>query len=423
VTGSTSRASVLGRSRWLPLLLALVSAGATAGFAGAYLGAAWSGASHCQAATGAGCPAHPFWGFSPDLYLVASCLGVVVGLLVAGLGGGVFLGWLHPRRGGYAIVALSALGLIAYGGLGVGTVAGVAAGALLVRSRTGPPAPEEWSGSLPTGIPPMPPGSRRPMTNRPPVTEWKGIFATAPLGPPTRGRPSVTLPTADRLSAALERNRAGSVAPRESPDRTPAVVVLPPPPVGLRSVAPPPLGSVPERPPVSATATSLPRAVGPHEPSGLAPAVGRVASSALGPGPSPSRTPSLAPRAGASTSPEAPVARPPPPRAALGPLRAGWAAPSGGSVAPSGMTPPPPRALGPPATPTAPRPEPPAWTMPAVTPPARAPPESPTGRPPPPTGPMPKPRSKAWKCPKCGLINAPWTPRCTRCRTEPPSTG
>jgi len=424
------RASLTARARSLrlPLLLCLVSAVATAGYAGIYLSSAWSGARGCGSAGGPGCPPHPFWGAPPALYLLACLLGVASGVLIAAVGGIVLVGRLDARRAGYGVIALSAVGVAAYGGLVIGTVAGVLAGALLLRRRASRAiAPTEWTGSLPTGVPPVAQGPKRPLTSRPPVTEWRGIFATAPLGPPTRGRPPVTLPTADRLSAALERSRAASPAP--SPGQAPPVVVLPPPPIGLRSV-------VPRGP---ALAYGEPRPVRPPGPSPLAtpppsrgsgkPAVRwRAGASDVAPGsapplPTPTSLPARSapppatvrpgPAAGSSA---AMPARPAAARPELGPLRAPRAAP----IAPGGAG----------AVPPAVAPLPTVGAVSSSARPTLLPtrglgvggvPGPPVARPPPPKGPIAKARTKAWKCPKCGLVNAPWTPRCTKCRTNAPA--
>jgi len=234
---------VLGvvRRPWFALLLSLVSAGATAGVAGYFLRSAWTGFSNCPSAGAPGCPSHPFWGLSPELNLIACLLGIGAGALIAVVGGLAFLGRLDRRWAGNALVALSAVGVIAYGGLGVGAAAGVAAGALILRpriSRAG--APSEWSGSLPKGVPPVLGGPKRSLTERPPVMEWDGVLAAAPLGPPGRGRTQVALPPADRLYAALEKGRiAAGLAPRAARPLTSAVVVLPPPPTGVRQPAQP----------------------------------------------------------------------------------------------------------------------------------------------------------------------------------------
>lgn len=400
-----------GGSRGLgvPFLLSLVSAGATAGFAGYYLGAAWRGVVDCPTAGAPGCATYPFWGFSPGLYLAACLIGVGGGAAIAVVGALAFLGRLGTQRAGYALVGLSAIAVIAYGGLGLGTVAGIVSGGLVLQARTPrASAPTEWSGSLPTGVPPVPPGSKRPVTSRPPVTEWRGIFATAPQGPPSRGRNRVTLPSADRLALTLQRNRAAPASPAEAGDAPPPVVVLPPPPVGLRSVMPdaprvapavparaaPPAGRGPlgTPPPAAPGVPLFPRGSGPsRRPGGEGPAPVAPLRTADGP----IVTPSLV----LGAPPDLPHPR-------------GVSPPTTGPVPGAAGTIPP----GPPGRPVASGLRaPPAGTT------ART--ARPTDRPPQPTGPLPKSRTKAWKCPRCGIVNAPWSPRCTTCRSTAPREG
>jgi hypothetical protein len=478
----------------LALLLSLVSAGATAGFAGLYLRSAWSGVASCSSTGASGCAAHPFWGFPPELYLLACLLGVGAGALVAVVGGLAFRGILDPERAGYGIVALSAVGVISYGGLGVGVVAGVAAGTLFLRSKKSrSKAPSEWSGSLPPGVPAVPPGSKRKLASRPPVTEWSGIFATAPQAPPNLGKTRTPLPSADRLSAALQRSRVASTLPRSNGPLPPPAIVLPPPPTGLRSSvrpaprpasAPPPAPARPASPPPAAPVAGLappgtsvtPQARpwpapaerrGPLEASEFSPWAGAVQPPPQPAPPASRPAPGATPRSvsptGAFAAAPAEVVLPPPqlvsarssappvggapppkpvptPASARlagplrSPLRNAEAPPGQWSATPSpaprpAAFPGPPAAAPPPAFATViPPPSPP--TAPALQAPATPPrlfdtaPQPPTAsRPPPPSGPLGKPRVRAWTCSKCGLLNAPWSPRCTRCRTEAPPLG
>lgn len=446
----------LGRRPVLPFLLALVAGGATAGFAGYYVHAAWSGFVNCPSGSGSGCAPHPFWGLPPELYLIACVLGIGAGVLTAGLGGVLLLGLMDSRRVAYLLVALSAIGVIAYGGLAVGTVAGVLAGWLVLRSRGAPsPAPTEWSGSLPTGVPPVRGASKRSLTDRPPVTEWSGIFATAPNSPPGRGRGRVALPTADRLAAALAKGRAASLRQGAVAAYPPAIVVLPPPPVGLRGLARPSgVGAGPGgRPsPLAPVAPAHPRtSVSPFEAGAVPPGT-----------PSPlvrrwkAETAEISPWA----TPKTPVAPPEPVRPAVeSPATPtsvlGEGIPTVGEVA-SAETPSRPTETYAPAArpaPAVPGAEPSALSgRPYLGGPLRAPlPRAPAApapaagpsgpaaaamaadhvpelvapvlvsRPPPPSVPLAKGRTRAWRCPNCQLINAPWTPRCTKCKAEPPS--
>jgi len=461
------------RNPLAPLALSVAGGGATAGFAAFYLRPALDDVAHCRSSTGGtGCASHPFWGFSPELYLAACAIGVAAGLLMAIVGVLTFRGWLDARRGGYGLVALSAAGVIAYGGLGAGVAAGVAAGALLVSAASAPaPAPPEWTGSLPAGTPPAPRNAKRVLTARPPVTEWEGVFAAAPAGPPGGGRGRVVLPQADRLAAALQRSGA---APGPGTSGPTPVVVLPPPPLGLRGIsrpaAPTPRIAEPERPAPEPTSSRGPAAGSWRpEPSEMAPWAGGVHPALTPAAPAEPSAPAAPP---APRPDRAPAARPPPPapsaggaRAAAGlaprPLaesqretrpsaaareprsasRPGLPSERFASTRPRGLH----RTQGPltapsptraPASGPVPRAEPRAEAAPladrapppapqvapqVVSPPAPrpdSPPPAPdTARPPAPTVPLAKGRTRAWKCPACGLINAPWSPRCTKCQT------
>ena len=440
------------------LILSLVSAGAMAGFAGYYLRGAWTGYANCHSSGGPGCPAHPFWGLSPELYLAACLLGIGAGALIAVVGGLAYLGMLDRRRAGYALVALSAIGVIAYGGLGVGTAAGVAAGAMILRARSSRAgAPSEWSGSLPTGVPPVLGGPKRPLTDRPPVTEWDGVFATALAGPPGRSRGRVSLPTADRLSAALEKGRtAGLLRASVAPPLPPAVVALPPPPTGLRgSFRTTPVAATPAPPSMQGPGPGMPG--GPGLGAGRAPVAGTSPSrsdwahspdrwqpiaSELSPWISPGSVGSGDAEKAAppvASLPPSPTGAPEVPPYRLGPLRAPPPRPAS----------PPPRS---PRAPVAPPTSVPTSTTPplsfstaaspAVTSATFAAPPSPTpahepamplvppeptvtegSRPPHPTEAIAKARTRAWRCPSCNLVNAPWSLRCTKCKTEPPPMG
>jgi len=462
------------RSRSGALALSLVGGVATAGVAAAYLGQAWNGYADChRSGKGGGCPSHPFWGLSPELYLLACLTGIGAGAAIALLGLLAVRGRVRSRPAGELLVAFSALGLLAYGGFGVGAVAGMAAGAVLIASRSSrPAAPSEWSGSFPAGVPPAPRGARRTMSGRPPVTEWDGIVATAPYGPPGAGRSRISLPQADRLAAALERSRIAAPRQGSGPAPPPPVVVLPPPPLGLRSSfrgVPPPSPSFPAPPARSATPppasapafviSPAPSASPPSsttwrpEPSEVAPwamatAPPRTAEVVAplrpavsgrdqsGPPPFlPQPAPSIQPPRGGAV-PSRPAPRPlreftaPPAPPAVGstppaaapvptapPAGAGAPTPPGsGRSAPISPFPPPPRSQEPlaPAAPSGPAPPP--LAFPVAPPPAVDP-----NRPPPPTGPAAKGRVRAWKCPNCGLVNAPWSDKCTGCKIAAPS--
>jgi hypothetical protein len=93
----------------------------------------------------------------------------------------------------------------------------------------------------------------------------------------------------------------------------------------------------------------------------------------------------------ASSAPPAHAVPPPPP----------WAAPDQAAPAPTQKVIPPPRAVPPPRRPDVPA----VPAGPASPPPSTAPPSGP----------------RAWKCPQCGLKNAPWSLKCTRCGTASPA--
>jgi hypothetical protein len=453
----------------LPLVLGLIAGAATAGFAGYFVTAAWNGLKRCSSGGATGCAPHPFWGFSPELYLAACLIGVGAGAVTVGVATVGWWGLLERRRAGYALIALSAIGVIAYGGLGVGVVAGVVAGMLFVRSRPSRSrSPSAWSGSLPVGVPPVAPAARRATGGRPPVTEWNGIFATAPLGPPSRGRTKVALPSADRLSAALQRSRVSGGRVEGNPNGPAPVVVLPPPPVGLRSV-PRDGGIVPRvpslPPPPAVSRSSVPSAAPPGrggpEPSAVSPwaastrPVGTAVPAPAGPmvpgvagTHAPTSQPSVpvpmtptAPRSPARAAPlpasrgplreyrpasgptspppstpvgSAPSAPPAPPRPAVAPLPASVGTPAGRGVAVLSV--PPPRSARPTGTAGTPEPPRPPSLGPASPSRMAAPPGAPAA-----PEPTVKGRSRAWKCPQCGLVNAPWSSRCTRCQTAAPA--
>lgn len=458
-----------GRRPVLALILGLVGGGATAGFAGYYLRAAWNGYANCPGGSGSGCAPHPFWGLTPELYLFACFVGVGAGVLVAAIAAASFLGRMDTRRAAYALVGLSAIGVIAYGGLGVGVAAGAAAGAVLLRSRSSrAPSPSEWSGSLPTGVPPVLRAPKRSLTDRPPVTEWDGILAVAPAGPPGRGRTRVSLPSADRLSLALARSRV-AVAVGAGAGLPPVPLApLPPPPAflrgsatdtapraprpavgtegfpsGLSRPAPPaaPAAVRPAAPPKAVTgpqrwqptAADIARwAGGDRAPAAGASAAGPPAAETLLAAPTPAGQ-ARAPLPGSGPRPLAEFQFPVPSGATTAPDRlegiTGPSAspPEGGALtetaaAEGGSRP---YLAGPLRAPTPKGSPSPAPSSPAVV--FRAPTaarleqgEAPVPRPPRPTGALPAQRVRAWSCPQCKTINAPWSPRCTQCKAEAP---
>ena len=446
-----------GRSSFPAFLLTLIGGIAIAAVAAVSLPDALHAYGTCAGA--AACHDRPFWGFSPELYLLACAVGLASGAAVAAIGTLGSFGRLDPRRSGYLVVALSAIGAVAYAGYGVGAAAGIAGGFLLVAARGGRSvSPSEWSGSFPAGVPPAPRPTGRAMPPRPAVTEWAGVLAATPTAPPGGGRARMNLPQADRLAAALAKNRTSP--PASSAEAPVPVVVLPPPPLGLRAYpgagpVPPPArleeagpkggGSVP--PPVP----GLPPRAWKPEASDLDPARANepgpadAATAELRPTAAPVRPPTVRPSAAALGPLRAPLrstprpspppepVRPPPAdepvadRPMLPASRSSDAPPHRGSrdvVRPlPPRTPPrgPPVQVAPPAPTPAPSrevlPVPPPPTAPVASPPR---PPSEAGRTPPAGVPPTKGPSRAWKCQNCGLVNAPWSPRCTRCKTNGP---
>ncbi len=432
----------------LQLVLSIVGGVATAAVGVLYLPSAWSDVKSCTHPP-AGCGARPFWGFAPSLFLLACLVGVVAGAMMVAVG---FLAVrAAPRAGwaGYLVIGLSGAGLLAYGGFGVGVVAGVLAGLLISEPHgSDSPSPEEWSGSLPVGVPPVPRGAKRPPPGRPSLTEWDGIVAASRLSPTGAGRGPVTLPTADRLAKALERSRLSPAAAASSVRGPSPVVFLPPPPVGLRAspgavravspTTPPPRPVVsrgPERTVPESRRLPAPASASrwAPEPADLGPAV----AAPVAPGPASAPLSPPRPTAPQRTLPSSDfrLSRGPqsrahyvPGTASRGPLRT-----------PRGSDPPPPPTFDPEPEEPSDRPDPPAADEAAGTPPfipgppspespratAATAPSGPAGpradRPAPPTGAAAKPRTRAWRCPMCKLVNAPWSPKCTRCQAEAPA--
>ncbi len=425
----------------LQFVLSIVGGVATAAVGLLYLPSAWSATKTCSS-SGAGCGDHPFWGFSPMIFLVACILGVIVGALVVVVGVLTVRAAPRGRWAGYLVIGLSGVGVLAYGGFGLGVVAGVLAGLLISEPQSGgtdASSPAEWSGWFPAGVPPAPRGSKRVSAGRPSVTEWDGIVSASRLAPAGTGRAPVTLPTADRLARALERSRIAAPAGSDSRS-SPAVVVLPPPPVGLRtspgagraaapSGARPPASRPSARSDVSA-ARAAPSSANSRwslEPADLAPDTDEPDV----PTPPRSTAPSRPGSDGEFRLSRSQTARGHyvPGSASRGPLRV----PRGTSPSPPPEPDPEPEEVETSEEVPQPSPVPEHEELPPVaSPPA---PETPVGPPPtlfslpevPPPAPAPAPgseppkqRMKAWRCSVCKLVNAPWSARCTRCQADPP---
>lgn len=454
----------------MPLILNVIAGVATAGVAGYYLGSALTDLKDCgKTAPGAGCASHPIWGFSPELFVTACLVGVAVGALLVVVGVLAHWGRLPSRVAGLAVIALGIIGTVAYAGFGLGAAAAVAAGVLWAFPRRPVPgSPAEWSGSLPVGVPPAPRPSGRALPDRPSVTEWQGAVAAARMGPPGASRARANLPTADRLADALRRSRLS--AAQTGSDAYPSpIIVLPPPPLGLRAM----VGSARSSAVGSAPGRALPPlGVGPG-PAATAQETGQPGEAhpghvSGGPAEGAAGAPPLPVRAGASAAPGSPrpvetpgEATPLHRRAPLREFRAPGpdgrteattgrpGTPEGGPIRPTrvlaidlsssgvGSSSPapdrPPEASVPPRARSPPPPTQPSSRSPGGGPPSTSgptpsertlPPEVETSlRPPQPSAATPKPRTRAWRCPKCRLVNAPWTPRCTRCKTEAPVVG
>lgn len=402
------------RRAFAALVLTLLSGVSTAAYAGYALSTAWTVSTRCNPPPpGYSCTYTSFWGFGPTEFLLASIAGIATGLLTA------VVGWeLHRRafsvtRGTLAIVALSIAGLVAYGGFGVGVVTGIAGGLLFSslrprRSR----APSEWSGSLPPGVPPVK-AAPRPMTERPSVSEWDGV--SMPASTSSAAPEKQSLPSADRLAAALARSRL-STPPTERPaESRRAFVLLPPPPSGIPGRTAAPSTNLPRGPSPSPTAAPRRETVRPPAPKPSPPPVASVPR----PGPP---APTVAP-ASRPPSPTSPAVREYDPRQASPPAlprptSSANRAPVSGSAAPRAGAPP--RA---PARPSSPGPSPnlPAGAAPAAAAPkAAAPPPAPAPVSASPAGTPAPSRLRAWVCPGCRLVNAPWSTHCTRCRTAAP---
>ncbi len=384
------RAIAAGRSRrpTTAFLLSVVGGVATAAWAAFEFSIALAAVRLCNPPKpGYSCGYTALWNFAPYPFLLASIVGLVAGATMAVV---ALAAYARPRLrqpGGDAIVALAIVGMTAYAGFGVGLVLGVLGGLLFRRFRRTPgPAPAEWSGSYPAGVPPPRGGPPRPVTDRPGVTPWPG--ASRPAAPsPVAGAPVAAAATTSRTvpqspeGAAPAGGRPRPVpvpsAPASFPRRMPPPR-LPPSPPESPSLSPPPAAPAAAPPAPKPNATLRP----------VGPAVG-------GSPPSPVRTlaqspPSMPPRAAPSAPAPAPLRPFAPPRAT-----------------PEGSKPP----VAVPAPPSASLPRPGAET----------PSPAPAARPPPPAGPLPPKRARVWKCPGCGLVNAPWSNHCTKCGTAAPS--
>lgn len=445
----------------LPLVLSIVAGAATAGVAGGYTNDALGNVRRCgRSSVGPGCTSHAFWGFAPEQFLAACLIGIVAGALIAVVGVLTYRRALRGGWSGYVVIAASFAGIFSYGGFGIGIAAGLLAGWLLAGEGGGAEAPAEWSGSLPAGVPPAKKPTGRALPPRPPVAEWDGIVAAPSAAPGRAGRPRAALPTADRLAEALRRSRISTATSGSASGGRPPTVVLPPPPLGLRgsvrtgSIA----GSAtaPARPPASSA--NLPaRAPSGSSPARYAPEAREVGAGMRG-APSPlstaaavdpdeamTRSPTPRPELSSPARPPRPSAAESVPRASRGPLRefrpatlasvSDTSAPEPEATEPreeAALTFVPPAALPPdlpiPATP-APASPPRVATPPGLPPvPPPAFPEfassdlpPPTERPPAPSGSHARSRSRAWRCPSCKLVNAPWSPICTRCKITAPA--
>ncbi len=426
------------------LLLSVLSGVATATYAGYALTSAWTIYVDCNPPpTGTSCTYRAFWGLSPTWFLVACLLGIAVGLLIAVVGWELYRRAFGLSLGMYTLMGLSLAGLVAYGGFGIGTAAGVV-GSLLFASlqtrRSG--APTEWSGSYPVGVPPVK-NAPRPVTERPAVSEWDGV---ALAGAPAAAETPTKLPSADRLAAALRRSRQAVGSGAARPSAAPAMILLPPPPTGLGLEPPsapvPTQAPRPSRPPFGGpgaeplTGSPAPRAESPFgrsaerppPPTGApatAPAAVPAASPASAAPTHSAGVPWAGSTAAAGPDPTAPPtaarglaalpSRPQPSRAENSPARASPTTTVGTPQPAPALPAVPQRPLGSPHPPLPPQA--PALPEPAVPslPPQDVPnPTAPTGDT---TRTTPPTRTRAWTCTHCKLVNAPWSAHCTRCRS------
>ncbi|HTW55906.1 MAG TPA: Ran-binding zinc finger domain-containing protein [Thermoplasmata archaeon] len=389
---STARAADASPPR-AAIVLALVGGLFIVGFAGLHLSASVVAFQKCNPPPpGTSCTYLDLWNLSPPLQLVADLAALALGLVV--LAAAVLL-WRAPHRHealGLVILVASGASAVGYGGAIIGLFLGGLGGLFALTHRAGRPARMATWDPGSTVVPP----------------------ATAETGAPTRAPPPVSAPPAPFRPSPVE-----VAPPRETPPPRPgsnpllrpwneaAPDELPPipwPPKEARPVN----GSGPTIPPeLQRPYAPLPRPeemAGPSAPTPPELPEPLPLSTAPTPGP-PSAPPRPTSRASAPRSPSrgAPTSEGALPALPTGPRRRPR------TLRPASVPAPPAPA---PAPAGSPAPAPAAEPVSAETPAAPAPPTprapgSPTGR-------------HAWQCARCGLVNAPWSMSCTRCKAPAP---
>ncbi len=101
---------------------------------------------------GFGCSYHAFWGFDPALFLIASVIGVILGILLILMTTVLYFNRERHVELGAIILGASLASLIAFGGVIVGAVLGSVGGVLALRYRARG-AVSEWPGAYPAEFP------------------------------------------------------------------------------------------------------------------------------------------------------------------------------------------------------------------------------------------------------------------------------
>ncbi|MGP8077975.1 MAG: DUF6114 domain-containing protein [Thermoplasmata archaeon] len=342
-----------------PVAATLVAAAALIGYSGYWIGYALGVYMHCNPApVRSPCSTWSFWGFDPTFFLMATLVGFAAG---AGLTVLAFLLWLRPRDHlpiGALIVTLSTVSIVAYGGYFVGIAAGLAGGILALLYK--------------------PPRFRE-------MAPWSGTRTT---GTRSSGRPSASEERHGVRRSPSTGRATAAPTPAGEPFSAEAYAPLPPPrrPYNLPALGHPVPGPTPpastDRAPPAPTAhpayASLSDALSSRAgPSSPVPAARPVPT-----GPPPPHPVATAPGSSAARRTGGPPAGPPPALAA-----------TGAAVPPVPRSPAPTPAATPSGT---------GARGTVATPPAGL--------------------SLPWKCPRCGLTNAPWSNTCTQCKTPAPAS-
>jgi len=369
------------------IALALVGGLFIVGFALLHLSSSIQAYQECNPPpAGASCSYLDIWNLAPPLQLAADLAALALGGVV--LAGAVGL-WRTPDRHealGLLILVASGASAIGYGGAIVGLFLGGLGGLLAFTHRSGRPARmAPWDAGAPTSSAPPGGASRTaaplPRSLSPPEYRRPPSPAVAPNEPPTRSPPVLNPLLRPWNDAAPDELPPAPWPPRETRPTSDDGPAIPP---ELRHRYPELPRAIPTE---SVTVPAVPEV---PEPLPLTrPAEEAPAASAAPPTP---RAPG--PRSSARTTPPTSGGLPALP---TGPRRR-------------------PRALAPapvPATPVEPSPGP----TPPVAPDVAPAPPTPSGV----RGPPASEARHAWQCAKCGLVNAPWSMSCTRCKAPGPS--